>query len=200
MTLRNFDTGATRDTDEGKLDYEGFLSHEVLESYAEYMHVNRVQADGKVRDADNWQKGIPEKQYMKSMYRHFMAVWKAYRTHDRQALTENLNALLFNVMGMQFENLRRDEPTEFNADGTVSIGPGAFASADGNVISWQGENYYRPKPPQVESYHLPGPTDHYTVHFATGGPVDISDDIRAIGEGSKAHVRFAERAKSRWND
>ena len=59
--MRNFDTGATRDVDTNKLDFEGFLSPVVLERYAEYMHKNRVQADGNLRDSDNWQKGIPKK-------------------------------------------------------------------------------------------------------------------------------------------
>jgi len=35
--VRTFDTGATRDTEDGKLDYEGFLSGRVLKRYAEYM-------------------------------------------------------------------------------------------------------------------------------------------------------------------
>ena len=33
--MRKFDTGATRDTVEGKFDFEGFLSQAVLNRYAE---------------------------------------------------------------------------------------------------------------------------------------------------------------------
>ena len=44
---RTFETGAYRDTDNGKLDYEAFLCPRVLESYAQYMHKNRIQSDGK---------------------------------------------------------------------------------------------------------------------------------------------------------
>jgi hypothetical protein len=95
---RYFDTGATRDTDEGKLDYEGFLSPLVLKRFAEYMHKCRKQTDGKLRDSDNWRKGIPRAVYMKSMWRHFFSVWNAHRSgKDCQ---EELCALLFNVMGM----------------------------------------------------------------------------------------------------
>jgi hypothetical protein len=104
--MRHFETGATRDTDDGKLDYEGFLSPYVLESFAQYMHKNRIQADGALRDSDNWQKGIPIEAYMKSMWRHFMAVWRGYRAtgHPVQRMsTDDLNALLFNVMGMLHE-------------------------------------------------------------------------------------------------
>jgi len=51
--MRTFKTGATRNDDTGKLDFEGFLSPIALEKFAEYMHKNRIQADGNVRDSDN---------------------------------------------------------------------------------------------------------------------------------------------------
>ena len=72
--MRKFNTGATRDVDNDKLDFEGFLSPTVLIRYAEYMHTHRKQSDGALRDSDNWQKGIPKEVYMKSMWRHFMDV------------------------------------------------------------------------------------------------------------------------------
>lgn len=100
--MRQFDSGATRDTDEGKLDYEGFLSPVVLERYAEYMDKHSIQADGKRRASDNWQKGIPRSAYMKSMWRHFFDVWKLHRQGeqaDSLTMEEALCALLFNVMG-----------------------------------------------------------------------------------------------------
>jgi hypothetical protein len=107
--MRHFETGATRDTDEGKLDYEGFLSHGVLERYAQYMHKNRIQADGQLRDSDNWQKGIPKDAYMKSMFRHFMDVWNEHRNpnDDLDVRAESLCALMFNVMGYLHEDLKR---------------------------------------------------------------------------------------------
>ena len=102
--VRKFKTGATRDTDCGKLDYEGFLSPLVLERYAQYMNKHRTQSDGTLREADNWQKGIPLNVYMKSMWRHFMDVWKSHRKNklDEEALC----ALLFNVMGMLHEQIK----------------------------------------------------------------------------------------------
>jgi hypothetical protein len=103
--MREFHTGATRDTDEGKLDYEGFLSPMVLRRYAEYMHKNRFQADGKVRASDNWQKGMPKDVYMKSMWRHFHDVWTAHRNEDDD-IEEPLCALLFNVMGYLHEEMK----------------------------------------------------------------------------------------------
>lgn len=107
--VRTFASGATRDTDVGKLDYEGFLSPQVLKRYAEYMHKNRIQSDGSYRDSDNWQKGIDKDAYMKSMFRHFMSVWTAHRMN--YPIDEELCALMFNVMGYLFEELRDQKST-----------------------------------------------------------------------------------------
>jgi hypothetical protein len=57
--MRTFETGANRDSDDGKLDYEGFFSPLVLERRARYMRKYQVQG-GKVRPSDNWQLGIPK--------------------------------------------------------------------------------------------------------------------------------------------
>jgi hypothetical protein len=106
--MRSFVTGATRHVDDSKHDYEGFLSPAVLDAYAAYMHRNRIQADGKVRDSDNWQKGIPRDAYMKSGFRHFMEWWRIHRGADRDSpeLRAALCALLFNVMGYLHEVLQ----------------------------------------------------------------------------------------------
>ena len=98
-TFRTFATGATRDTDVGKLDYEGFLSPRVLKRYAEYMHSCRKLSDGMLRASDNWQAGIPQNVYMKSMFRHFMSVWTRHRSEKMDEAEEELCALLFNTMG-----------------------------------------------------------------------------------------------------
>ena len=105
--MRKFETGATRNTDDGKLDFEGFLSPAVLRRFAEYMHKNRVQADGNLRASDNWQKGIPKDAYMKSGFRHFFAWWAKHREGTTPAeMEEDLCALLFNVQGYLFEILK----------------------------------------------------------------------------------------------
>ena len=113
--MRTFSTGATRDRDEDKLDFEGFLSQEVLYGFAEYMHRHRVQADGSLRPSDNWQKGIPVEEYMKSMFRHFMEAWRLHRritrgeTIDMNALLDALYGIMFNVQGYLFEKkIRRN--------------------------------------------------------------------------------------------
>jgi hypothetical protein len=104
--VRVFSTGATRDVDEGKLDFEGFLSPLALERFARYMHKNRIQSDGSLRASDNWQKGIPIDAYMKSMFRHFMEVWSIHRGHSDGNMQEALCALLFNVQGYLHEEMK----------------------------------------------------------------------------------------------
>lgn len=109
--MRTFESGATRDSDENKLDYEGFLSPQALEAFAMYMHRNRVQADGGLRDSDNWQKGMPRDAYMKSMWRHFMEVWKGHRqggAAEVPAMLDALCALMFNVQGYLHEYCKGD--------------------------------------------------------------------------------------------
>lgn len=105
--MREFKTGATRDEDAEKYDLEGFLSPIVLERFAEYMHKHRQQADGKLRDSDNWQKGMPKNAYMKSGLRHVHDWWKEHRGYpSREGLEAALCAVIFNAMGYLFEILK----------------------------------------------------------------------------------------------
>lgn len=107
--VRTFVTGATRDMDDGKVDYEGFLSPLVVERFAAYMHTHRHQSDGTFRASDNWQKGIPREEYIKSAWRHLMDWWKEHRGHSsRDGLEDALCGLLFNVQGYLHETLRTD--------------------------------------------------------------------------------------------
>lgn len=106
--MREFSTGATRNIDDNKLDFEGFISPLALEEFAKYMHEHRMQADGKLRDSDNWQKGIPQDQYMKSMWRHFFDTWKNHRGHETpEDQIKNLCGLMFNVQGYLHELLKQ---------------------------------------------------------------------------------------------
>lgn len=106
---RYFEGGAYRDTDEGKHDYEGYLSPLVLQAYGEYMTKHRMQSDGNLRDSDNWQHGIPRDQYMKSAFRHFMDWWLEHRGYQsREGMDEALGGLLFNLCGYWHETLKED--------------------------------------------------------------------------------------------
>jgi len=109
---RLFETGATRDTDATKLDFEGFLSPAVLERFAQYMHecrLRNIPPGQEIRASDNWQKGIPRDAYMKSMLRHVMDVWRGHRgglpePHSK-AHEDALCAIMFNAMGYLLESL-----------------------------------------------------------------------------------------------
>jgi hypothetical protein len=115
--MREFETGATRDNDANKLDYDGFLSPLVLKRYAEYLHKHRVQADGKIRASDNWQKGIPLSAYMKSLWRHFMDVWTRHHypsvKFPDMELQEALCAVIFNASGYLHELLKQERRPNF---------------------------------------------------------------------------------------
>src|SRR6476660_8998418 len=103
--MREFATGATRNLDDERLDPEGFFSPVVLERYMQYMHKHRKQADGKLRDSDNWQKGIPLEAYMKSKWRHFFESWRLHRG-GLGDMEESLCAEMFNTMGYLHEILK----------------------------------------------------------------------------------------------
>ena len=116
--MRSFESGAIRNTDDGKLDYEGFLSPLALKRYAEYLNQHRRQADGKLRPSDNWQKGFPFAVYMKSLWRHFMDFWALHRgwsvVEDGECVTKQdaLCAVLFNAMGYLHELIKAEEEEE----------------------------------------------------------------------------------------
>jgi hypothetical protein len=118
--MRKFATGATRNLDTNKLDYDGFFCPLVMKRFSEYMHSHRQQADGTLRDADNWQNGIPFNVYIKSMFRHFMDLRlihkgaKAISPEDQHEITaeEALCAILFNAQGYLHELLKQNSKVD----------------------------------------------------------------------------------------
>lgn len=127
--MATFDTGATRSSEDGKIDPEGFLSPLVIEEYCHYMHACRIQDDGQLRASDNWQQGMPKPRYMRSIWRHFLTMWSAWRRDDERTVLVEIMALLFNLMGfahvllterragaahlkVSYEELRHDELRE----------------------------------------------------------------------------------------
>ena len=125
--MRKFETGATRNDDTYKNDYEGFLSPLVIESFGNYMSSHRMQKDGTLRSSDNWQAGIPKSVYMKSAWRHFLDLWKLHRgikavsPEDGHLVTveEACCALLFNVQGFLHETLKGDNNALDSVDASV---------------------------------------------------------------------------------
>lgn len=134
MKIRQFSTGATRNLDDTKPDPEGFLSPYSISAYSDYMNRNRLQADGSVRDSDNWQKGIPLSSYMKSAFRHFLEVWMYHRTGERGSKMQSaLSALFFNVHGYLHEVTKAQE--ELSCHQSPSSSPSSKSSASGRKSS-----------------------------------------------------------------
>lgn len=110
---RQYETGATRDSAENKLDYEGFLSPLVLKRFAEYMHecrLRNIPEGQEIRSSDNWQKGMPVEDYVKSLLRHTMSVWLHHDNfwpETNEDYQTALCAILFNVQGLLHEELLR---------------------------------------------------------------------------------------------
>lgn len=132
--MRVFDGGATRDDDNDKFDYDGFLCPLALRRYAEYLHKHRVQADGEMRASDNWQngQGIPLAVYTKSLWRHFIDFWTFHRFPDfpgEWSMQEALCAIIFNAFGYlhELEKAKREgsgspkEVAEVPDDAVITI-------------------------------------------------------------------------------
>jgi hypothetical protein len=120
--MNSFDTGATRDTSEGKLDSEGFTHPKVMEQFYKFMNMHRLQSDGQLRDSDNWQKGIPIENYMKSLTRHREDVWSEYRGFETEnGLVAALCGVIFNAMGYLLEDLKKDDFVLRDFDGDDPI-------------------------------------------------------------------------------
>ncbi len=101
-----FDSGAVR-TSEPMFDPEGFMSPVVIRAFSIYMEKHRTQANGNIRNSDNWQKGMSKARYMRSMTRHWLDVWTEWRSPScsQEKLLDCLCALFFNVQGMMLQLL-----------------------------------------------------------------------------------------------
>ncbi len=115
--MRQFETGATRNLDDDQLALEGFLSPVAIQFFAEYMHSHRKQADGTVRDGDNWQKGIPIPSYVESLVRHVFDVWRWHRgLETRDGLKEALGGVQFNIQGLIHELFKDEQAAQSRDD------------------------------------------------------------------------------------
>lgn len=105
--MREFETGATRDSSHGKPDYEGYLSPLVLAAFGEYMLRHQETANGP-RESDDWQRGIPMDVYMKSLLRHVFALWALHRGEESsETVEDSACAILFNTQGYLLEHLKQ---------------------------------------------------------------------------------------------
>lgn len=115
--VRRFSTGATRDDDALKLDFEGSLSPRVLWAFTEYMRAHSIQADGEWRPADNWQKGWSRDVSMQSLMRHVFDLWLLHRGHEVPrpedghvpTMETALGGIMFNLQAYWLQWLREQE-------------------------------------------------------------------------------------------
>jgi hypothetical protein len=178
--IRTFSTGATRDSVAGKLRYEGYFSPLVLKARAEYMRTHQVQADGELREPDNWQRGIPKAALMDSAFRHFMDWWLAHRGHaQRSEVQEAICALMFNAEAYLHAVLT--EPTAAYVNGPLFV-----PAYQHNTCADCGE--------QITTDHeesCPGAPDPVLVTVkGSDEPTDVALDepfpLPAFGPGSPA--------------
>jgi hypothetical protein len=114
MNKRVFESGASRNSDEGKLDHGGFNSAIVDLEYAKYMHKNRFLEDGTMRDGDNWKKGFPIEEIVKSINRHhmdFRLLTEGYivlEDEQEHKMKQALMGLRFNVNAYLHEMMKHD--------------------------------------------------------------------------------------------
>jgi len=109
--IRKFKSGATRDTEENKIDFEGFFHPINIKRYGEYMTKHKKQSDGESRESDNWQKlfgDTPEEHCnvcIKSLWRHFEDLWLHHRKwgHEaREDINSAIQGIKFNINAYEY--------------------------------------------------------------------------------------------------
>lgn len=110
--IRQYPTGATRDSGQDKPVHWRFGSALVEKRFGEYMHTKRVQSNGELRDGDNWKKGIPIQDYFDSLSRHVNDLRLHMEGFGDEATEQDIETVLcavkFNVDGMLHEFLKAD--------------------------------------------------------------------------------------------
>ncbi len=97
-----FETGAIRDSQEGKEDYVETISWSAFKRYAQYMTAKKEKY-GK----GNFKKGIPIDNYEQSLMRHVQKYMvNKYEGGTLEQEEDHLSAILFNVFGIMHEELR----------------------------------------------------------------------------------------------
>lgn len=85
-----YESGAVRDTNEGKIRYD-LIPIECLKRLAEH-----YTKGAKKYEENNWKKGIPTERFIESAWRH----WAEYLFGEKGE--DHLSALVFNVFGIMY--------------------------------------------------------------------------------------------------
>ncbi len=103
---RSQDAVATRDSEDGKLDFDGSFSPLVMARFARYMQEHKGSTN---RSCGDWKAGMSRKRYFRSLWRHHMDVALLLYGHVKDAtqddLEEALLGVMFNAQGMLYEVL-----------------------------------------------------------------------------------------------
>jgi hypothetical protein len=118
--MREFETGAVRDSEDGKEDYIETISWTAFRRYAEYMTGKKSKYG-----AGNFKKGIPIESYEKSLVRHVQKyLANKYENGDFEKEEDHLSAILFNVFGI----IHEEEKAQRAGAGVPSPVPGIIYS------------------------------------------------------------------------
>lgn len=105
MSITKFNTGAIRDSQEGKEDYIETISWTAFKRYAQYMTGKKSRYG-----AGNFKKGIPIESYEASLVRHLQKyLSNKYEGGNVEKEDDHLSAILFNVFGIMHEECRPKE-------------------------------------------------------------------------------------------
>lgn len=105
--MRKFETGAIRDTGEGKYEYFGFRHPLIEQSFAKYMYEHSIMPDGSLRDANNWWKGWDKNISLQSMVRHL---------EDLQAIDAGLVVIEARYKDGSVKKIYNTKPVELDKD------------------------------------------------------------------------------------
>lgn len=96
---RLFETGAERDQDHNKEDFISSISWIALSRYAKYQNETSIRYQ-----EGNWRKGIPIKEYEKSLLRHIQKyLANKYDGANLEPDIDHLSAAMFNLQGIMHE-------------------------------------------------------------------------------------------------
>jgi len=100
--ITTFDTGAIRDSQDGKEDYIETISWTAFKRYAEYMTEKKTKYG-----AGNFKKGIPISSYEKSLLRHIQKYLEnKYENGQVETDQDHLSGMIFNIFGIIHEEER----------------------------------------------------------------------------------------------
>lgn len=123
--MRTFETGATRNNDPERVEWVKMLSLPAMFEYAKYMRAHRQQADGNLREYDNWKGmngrgGFPLNDVVESLMRHTLdlaaldAGVEPMRECDKK---EACCAIIFNAMSYLHTILAKEQNPFRRLDG-----------------------------------------------------------------------------------